>query len=45
MMTIDTIYVNSYHILMGNAAASNISMADVPDGWSGPYDGTSQCIF
>ena len=27
-MTIDTIYVNSYHILMGNAAASNISMAD-----------------
>ncbi len=28
MMTIDTIYVNSYHILMGNAAASNISMAD-----------------
>ncbi|RPG48699.1 MAG: TetR/AcrR family transcriptional regulator [Gammaproteobacteria bacterium TMED104] len=28
MMTIDTIYVNSYHILMGNAVASNISMAD-----------------
>lgn len=27
-MTIDTIYVNSYHILMGNAVASNISMAD-----------------
>jgi len=28
MMNIDTIYVNSYHILMGNAAASNISIAD-----------------
>ena len=27
-MTIDTIYVNSYHILMGNAAASEISIGD-----------------
>ena len=27
-MTIDTIYVNSYHILMGNAAACEISIGD-----------------
>ena len=27
-MTIDTIYVNSYHILMANAAASEISIGD-----------------